>query len=185
MFVEVTVYRHRHVVAYAEHRPERVCTHTEVRMLAQELHCVTFLLQGIVGTAGTQDLNLAALQLHALTFALALDQFSVHTYARSGGYILYYGVVELLHIDDNLYILDSRTIVQGDEINSLTTTAGPYPAFHIDNSTIIGTLQYIYDFSSFHLYLNNEQRLTPHLCYSCLLSLTRTLPCAASPLPSP
>ena len=37
---------------------------------------------------------------------------------------------ELLHVEHNLYVLDSRAVVEGNELNVFVTSAGSNPTFH-------------------------------------------------------
>ena len=56
-----------HVVTDAEHGTKCIGTRTQVGYLAQELHGVTLLLQGITVIAGAKHLNLACLNLSLLS----------------------------------------------------------------------------------------------------------------------
>src|SRR5574344_58175 len=133
VLVEIGMYGHRHVMTDAEHSPKSVGTQTEVGMLAQELHRVSFLLQGIIGTARTEYFDVGTLYLHCLTGTLALYQITVDTDTCSCGDVFDYILVELFYVDYNLYILYCRTIVKSDEIDCFAATAGTHPPFYVYN----------------------------------------------------
>src|SRR5574344_920202 len=133
VLMEIGMDGHRHVMTDAEHSPEGVGTQKEVGMLAQELHGVSCLLQGIIGTARTEHFDVGTLYLHILTGSLALYQFAVDTDACSCGDVFDYILVEMLYVDDNLYILYCRTIVKSDEIDCFAASAGTHPPFYVYN----------------------------------------------------
>ena len=94
MLVEVGVDSHRHVVADTHHGTKGIGTETEVSILTHVLEALSLLLHWIVAAAETVDLNAFALDLNALTSALALYQSTYYADAGTSS-----NLAELILID--------------------------------------------------------------------------------------
>ena len=159
--VEELVYGDGHVVAYAEHCPEGVGARTQVGNLAQELHGVAFLLQGVGVVARAQHFNLAGLHLHLLSGAHAGHQLSVHAEACSGGDVLQQGLVEAVEVYHHLHVVYGAAVVQCHEGHLLASPAGAHPSFHVDHRAEVFTAQqvgYLCSVNLFH-FVNEELRM--------------------------
>ena len=153
--VEELMYRVRHVMTDTEHGAKGIRTGTQMSDLAQELHRMPFLLQRIHrGIGRTIHLNLGGLNLHALPFSLRTRQDSVYAHARARGNRLQELIAKLIHVYDNLYVMNGRSIVQRDKTYLLAATTRTHPSPHVHGRSKSVTLQYIYDFcpsNQFHV----------------------------------
>ena len=130
LVVEVFVNGVCHGVADSQHGSEGVGAWTQMCDLAQELHAVTFFLERVfLGVCGAVDLDGGCLDLHLLTAADGFDEFSCYCDACSRSDVLE-GLIggESRHVAYNLYVVDGRTVVEGDECDVLVASFGPYPA---------------------------------------------------------
>ena len=140
-------------MAYAADGAKGVGAGAQVSYLAQELHGVPFLLQGIavvVGFAVYDDIH--SLDLHSLSGALRLDQMAFHADACTRGDALQ-GLLELCGVCNHLDIVYRRTVVQGNESHILVTALGAHPALHNDvgaNQLLHIVGEQVFNFNSFH-----------------------------------
>ena len=95
-----------HVVTDAEDGSEGVGAGTQVGNLAQELHGVALLLQGIGVVTAAKHLDFACLNLGLLTGTYRFGQFTVHTEASAGGDFLEHSFVKVGQVNDNLHVVD-------------------------------------------------------------------------------
>ena len=151
MLVEIAVDGHSHVMANAEYGSKGVGAETQVGILAHIFEALPFLLHRIVTRAKTVDLYLFALDFGSLSGTLTLHQRAHNAQASTGGDALEQVGIHQGGIDNYLYILDCRTVVESDEINGFTTAMGTHPSFHIDIFSKIGADKSINNFCSFHL----------------------------------
>ena len=151
MLVEIAVDGHSHVMANAEYGSKGVGAETQVGILAHIFEALPFLLHRIVTRAKTVDLYLFALDFGSLSSTLTLHQRAHNAQAGTGGDALEQVGIHQGGIDNYLYILDCRTVVESDEINGFTTAMGTHPSFHIDIFSKIGADKSINNFCSFHL----------------------------------
>ena len=97
-----------------------------------------------------------SLDLHILAFSLRLHQRTVYADTRTCRYRLQKFFAQLVHVYNDLNIIYCRTVIQGDETNLFTTTAGTDPSFHVNGRTESFAFQYVYNFCSFncfHVYI--------------------------------
>ena len=141
-----------HIVTNTEYSAERIRTRTQVGNLTKELHGMSFLLQRIRIVASTQHFYFASLDFSFLTGTHRLRQHTVHAQTSTCGNILQHLLVEICQIHHNLHIIYCRTVIQRDKINLLTTSAGANPAFHVDHSAKIFTLQQVNNLCSTDLF---------------------------------
>ena len=90
-------------------------------MLPHVFEGLSLLLHGIVGTTGAEDLNRGGLNLHSLSTSDALHELSFDAEAGTSGDEFQQLLVELSSIGHYLYVLDGRTVVEGDEVHVLRT----------------------------------------------------------------
>ena len=119
-------------------------------ILTHSLERLALLLHGVVVAAETIDLQLGGLNLTGLTSTLTLYQQALYIDAGTCGDVLQQLLIKLGGVNDNLHILDGRTIVQRDEVDSLRTTVRAHPALHTNFFSKFGTLQYVNYLCSFH-----------------------------------
>ena len=131
MLVEVSVDSHRHVVANAHHGTEGVGTEAEMCILAHVLKALSLLLHGIVAAAEAVDLKAVALNLYRLSLTQTLYQCSCCADAGTSGNLAKQILVDLGRVDNNLDIVNSRTIVKSDKIDCFATTMGAHPSLYI------------------------------------------------------
>ena len=152
-FVEEGVDGHGHVVAQTHDGAEGVGAQAQVAYLAQELHAVALLLQGVgVGVGLAIDDDVLGLHLDGLARALALDEVALHADAGTGGDALQL-ILELGRVGDDLDIVDNRAVVHGQEGDVLVAALGAHPAFYTYRRAYQGTdifLQKIFNLVAFH-----------------------------------
>ena len=153
VLVEVGVDGHSHVVADAHHGSEGIGAQAQMAVLAHILKGLALLLHGIVAAAEAVDLELLALDFYSLAGTLALYQCTHGADAGSGGNVLEHLGVKLGRVDYHLDVLDGRTVVERNKIDSLAAAVGTHPSLYIYLFSEIGALEGIDYFSSFHLYL--------------------------------
>ena len=98
----------------------------------------------------TVNFQLSSLDLTTLTSSLALYQRTLSTNAGTRGDVLQHLLVELRRVYDHLHVLNGRTIVEGDEINSLRTAVRAHPTLYTNLLTIFCALQHVNYLCSFH-----------------------------------
>ena len=137
------------VVTDAEHGAKGIGAHAQVSLGAQELQRVAFLLHGIVVGTGAVNLDALGLDLNGLALALRLDEqtLDVQAGACSDGTQLL--LAELLEVNDNLQVVDGRSVVQCDELDELVSTAAANPALDTYLLTHQCGIKDINDFCSF------------------------------------
>ena len=150
MLVEVSVDGHCHIVADAHHSSEGIGTQTHVSVLTHYLETLTLLLHGVVVAAQTVNLKLGSLDFAALTGTLTLNQHTLGADAGTCGDILQYLLVELSRINNNLHILDGRTVVEGNEVNCLRAAVRAHPTLYANLLAIFSALQHINNLCTFH-----------------------------------
>ncbi len=121
--------------------------------LAQEFKGVAFFLEGIgLGVGGAVHLEGVGLYLAGLSFAHRLDELSGYVNRGAGGDGLEVFVRELVHVEDNLQVLDRRAIVEGHELHVFVATAGAHPTLDIDvGADGFGRGEQLGYFGSFHI----------------------------------
>ena len=139
-----------HVVTDTEDSTESVCTQAQVSVLAHILEALTLLLHGIVTRATSVELQLRSLDLAGLSFALALHELTGGTDARTGSDALEQLLIHRRGVNDNLNVLNGRTVVQGNEVHSLAATMRAHPAFDSHLFSKVGAPQGINHFCSTH-----------------------------------
>ena len=128
--VEESVDGHSHVMAQTHDGAEGVGAQAQVAYLAQELHAVALLLEGIgVGVSLAVDDDAFGLHLDGLTASLALNELALHADAGTGGDALQF-LLELGGVGDDLDIMDNRAVVHGQESDVLVAALGAHPAFY-------------------------------------------------------
>ena len=150
MLVEIGVDSHRHVVANAHDSSEGVGAQAQVCELAHVLERLSLLLHRIVVSAQAVDFNLVSLYLHGLSLSLAFHQCSYDADAGARSNLLEQIVIDLRWVDYYLYIINSRTIVEGDKIYRFATAMGSHPSLDIHDCAEVPELQDIDNLSSFH-----------------------------------
>ena len=176
VLVEIGVDGHSHIVTYAHNGTEGIGAKTQVGILTHILKALTFLLHRIVVATQTIDFNAVALNLRCLSIALALYKSTNGAYASACGDLLEHISVKLCRVNNNLYVLYCRAVVECNEVDSLRAAMGTNPSLHIDFASEVGATKSIYNFGSlkcFHYKLNIT-----------LLYIIRRRPYAASQLPS-
>ncbi len=152
--VEEGVDGHGHVVAQAHDGAEGVGAQAQVAYLAQELHAVALLLEGVgVGVGFAVDDDTFGLHLDGLARALALDELALHADAGTGGDALQL-FFELGGVGDDLYVVDDTTVVHGQEGDVLVAALGAHPAFDTNRCADEGRhilFQKIFNLVTFHL----------------------------------
>ena len=151
MLVEVGVDSHRHVVANAHHSSECIGTQTHVSVLTHHLETLALLLHRIVVAAQTINLQLGSLDFAALTGTLTLNQCTLGANAGTSGDILQYLLVELSGINNNLHILDGRTVVEGNEVNCFRAAVRAHPTLYANFLAIFCAFQHINNLCTFHI----------------------------------
>ena len=148
VLVEILVNGHGHVVANAEDCAKRVGAQTQMSVLAHILEGLPFLLHGIVCIASAEDFDRGGLNLHGLSCTLAFNQRSLYGKASARGDLLQHLIVKLIHVGHNLYVLNGRTIVEGDEVDHFAASAGTHPSFDADSCAEILTQEEFCNFCS-------------------------------------
>ena len=148
VLVEVSVDSHCHVVTDAHHCTECVGAQTQMGILAHVLECLSLLLHGIIASAESVEFEAFALYFRCLSLALAFHQCAGCADAGTGGNLFEQSVVEFRRIDNNLYVVDCRAIVECYEIDGFAAAVGTHPSFHVYGASEVGALQRIYNFCS-------------------------------------
>ncbi len=118
--------------ADAEYSAESSCARAQMCLFAQELHCVTFLLQWVcLGVGGAVDLECIGLHLACLTLAHRFYQLAGNVDRRSGGNGLEIFVAEAAKIEDYLQIAHGRAVVESHKLYVFVASACAHPAFDI------------------------------------------------------
>src|SRR5574344_730311 len=131
--VEESVNGISHVVAHAAHSAKGVGAEAQVANLAQKFHAVAFLLQGVcVGVGFAVEENVSGLNFHRLSGAHRLHQFTVYREAGARGDAAKEVFVEMSEVDNDLDIVDGRTVVEGNEGNVFVAAFGAHPSFYVD-----------------------------------------------------
>ena len=153
--VEESVDGVSHVMADTADSTEGVGTGTQVSNLAEELHRVSLLLQGIaVGVGLAIEFDIPGLDLHTLSGALRLHQLSFHADTGTRSDTAQQTFVEIGQIHHHLYVVYGRTVVQGNKSHILVTALGAHPALYNDigaNQLLRSVGEQLFDFSSFHV----------------------------------
>ena len=139
-----------HIVAYAEHSTECIGTWTQVSHCTHELHCLALLLQRIGIVTATEQLDLCRLDLYRLTATDRLYEHTVNAQTGTRGKLLHELLIELVDIDYNLYIIDSRTVVKSHKGNLFATAACSHPASYIYLNTGLTVLEQVGNSCSFY-----------------------------------
>ena len=150
VLVEIGMDGHRHIVTDAHHSTKGVGTQAHMGILTHSLERLALLLHGVVVAAETIDLQLGGLDLTGLTSTLALYQHALGIDAGTCGDVLQQLLVKLGGVNDNLYVLDGRTIVQRDEVDSLRTAMRAHPTLYANFLAIFCALQHINNLCSLH-----------------------------------
>ena len=109
-------------------------------------------LQGIFGgVGGAVDFEGLGLHLAGLALAHRLDELAGDAERRTRGDGTQLVLGELGHVEDYLYVLDCRAVVESHKAHMLVAAAGAHPAFNADLLADEGGVEDIADFSSFHL----------------------------------
>ena len=119
-----------HSVADTEHSTKGVGAGAEIGNLAEELHRVTLLLQGVVAICLTVNLNLFCLHLHGLTRAYRLNKRTLHAKASTCGNLLQESLVGSCHIHNYLNVVNGRAVIEGDERHILVAAFCAHPTLH-------------------------------------------------------
>ena len=151
--VEEGVDGHGHVVAQAHDSAEGVGAQAQVAYLAQELHAVALLLQGVgVGVGLAVDDDALGLHLDGLAAALALHQLALHADAGTSGNALQL-LLELGGVGDDLDIVDDASVVDGQESHILVAALGADPSFDTNALSYQSAdilLQEVFNLVTFH-----------------------------------
>ena len=121
-------------------------------VFTHHLETLTLLLHRIGVIAESIDLQFGSLDLTALTCSLTLYQLTLSTDTATCGDLLQQFLIKLAGINNDLYVLDGRTIIQGDKVNCLRAAVRTHPALHADVLTVFCAFQHIDNLSSFHLF---------------------------------
>ena len=130
-FVEKRVYGVCHLMSHAEYGSERIGTGAQMGDFPKEFHRMAFLLQRVGhGIGRTVHFEGLGLYLSVLAFSLRFDQSACYADAGSGRNRLQGLFVEFVEIDDNLYILYCRSVVESDKTYLFVASACAYPPFN-------------------------------------------------------
>ncbi len=91
-----------------------------------------------------------------LSLSLRLHKLTIHTDTCTSCYRLEILFSKKININNNLNIINCRSIIQSYKTYLLTSTAGTYPSFHVNSRTKSLAFKYIYNFCSnngFHFLL--------------------------------
>lgn len=150
LVVEEGMDSHCHIMAYAHDSSECVRAEAEMCILAHVLECLALLLHRIVCTAEAVYLDAVALDFRCLSLTLALHKSACCADTCTCSHLLEDISIKLVYIAYDLHIIYSRTIVKGDEVNSLAAAVGAYPPFYADILAELCAFKDVYDFCSFH-----------------------------------
>ena len=137
-------------MADTHHSTKGIGTQTHVSILTHRLKALTLLLHRIVIATETIHLQLSSLNLTALSGTLTLHQGSFGTDTGTSSDILQQLLVELRGVNHHLHVLDRRSVIQRNKVNSLRAAVRTHPALHADLLTIFRALQHINYLCSFH-----------------------------------
>ena len=108
----------------AQDSAESSGTRTQVSLFAQELHCMSFLLQGVgLGVGSAVYFESIGLYLACPAFTHRLNELSGHMYRRAGGNGFEFLVAETREVEYNLQIAHRRTIVESHELYVFVASA--------------------------------------------------------------
>ena len=88
-------------------------------MLTHVLEALSLLLHWVVIAATAEEDNLLSLDFRSLTLCWALYEHALYADARACGNLLEDFILYDATTDNNLDVLDGRTIVELNEVNSL------------------------------------------------------------------
>ena len=150
MLMEILMNGNRHVVTNAENGTKSVGAQTQMRIFTHVFKALSLLLHGIVRRAKTIDFDGFALDFYTLACTLTLYQCSCYpdTCACSNAFELF--SIHRCGVDNNLNVVDGRTIVERNEINSLTVSVGAHPSFHEYIVIKVDAFEGVDYFCSFH-----------------------------------
>ena len=118
---------------------------------AQKFKRMAFFLEGIFGGVGRAvDLEGLCLDFAGLTLTHRGDQASGDAQGCPGGDRLQLLVGEHRHIEDYLYVLDCRAVVERYKLYVLIAATGTHPAFDTDVRVKKLGIEDVDDFCSFH-----------------------------------
>ena len=152
MLVEISVYSHSHIVAYAHHGTKSIGTQTHVGILAHILKGLAFLLHGVVGTAFAIYKQALAMYLRSLSLCGAFNKYALYANAGTCGHLLQDFSIYDTGVHHNLYVLNGGTVIDGNEVNGLAGTVSAYPAFYTYFFIIICAFKSISYFRTNHLF---------------------------------
>ena len=110
---------------------------------------MTLLLERIAfGIGRAVDFDLFGLNFDRLSRAEAFDQRSVDAEAGSRSDVFQHGFVEAGHIDHDLYVVDGRAVIEGDERHVFVSPFGADPSLDGYFGTFQVPFQQIDDFCS-------------------------------------
>ena len=138
--MEVGVNGHRHLMANAEDGTESVGAQTQMGVLTHVFERLSLLLHGVIAAASAVYFDTSGLDFGGLSRTLTFYQRAFNAKARAGGDEFEQFAVKLLNVGHNLYILDGRSVVEGDETYAFAAATGAYPAFNADFCSEIGAL---------------------------------------------
>ena len=102
-------------------------------LLAQELQCVSLLLQGVLGRVGCAVyFQVSGLDFHCLTLALRGHQFALHMNGGAGSDRFESLFRELFQVEHYLDVLYGGAVVECHELHMLVAATGADPSLHID-----------------------------------------------------
>ena len=148
--MKILVDGNSHVMADPHHRTKGIGAQTQVGILAHVLKALPFFLHRIVAGTNAIDLNILALHFYGLPFALAFHKHTRGTDACPRGNRLQQLGIKLLRLHYNLYILNGRAVVKGDEIHHLTRAMGAHPSLYRYLFPKVGATKRIHYFRSLH-----------------------------------
>ena len=130
LVVEEFMDSERHCVADPQNSSEGVGPWTHVGYRTEILQGSVLLLERVSHrVAFAQNLDFLCLDLHGLSAADRLHQHTFDREARSGCHLGDKALVEIGHVGHHLDIMDSRSIVEGDELDLFVSSLSPYPTF--------------------------------------------------------
>jgi hypothetical protein len=126
-------------------------------VLTHDLEALTLLLHRIGIVAESVDVYATSLYLGRLSGSWRFYECSLNRETCASGDILEGGSCDkvatngtVIGINDDLYALDGRAIVEGNEVDGLAATMGAHPSLDTDRLSVFGATENIDDFCSFH-----------------------------------
>ena len=129
---------------------ECVGAQTQMSELTHVFERLSLLLHRVVAAAESVHFDALALYLRCLTRTLALYERTYCADAGTGGDLLQHLGVELGGVYHDLYVLDCRTVVERDEVDSLRTAVSAHPTLYVDLASEVGATESVNNFCSFH-----------------------------------